>query len=227
MVPRDRSLLARPAAVLIAASVIVTAASCSSASRQVPLPPPTPSRAQTATLPARPGQSQPKAVSSSPRKTRVAAAPPTYLSIPSVGLSVAVGRMQVLNGIIDPPTADIVYWLSNFGSMAGTDSPTTVFIAGHSWSRGQVPFNLLYNTSDPQKSVQIGSLISLTTSSGRLTYRVQQVQKVPKSSVDRGAVPVMTRGVPGRLVLMTCAWYQGGLPPGEGENVLVTAQLVR
>jgi hypothetical protein len=225
MVPRGSSLLARPAAVLIAASVVVAAASCSAASRRgAPPPPLTSSRSTTA--PARPGQSPPRAVSSSPQKPRVAAAPPTYLSIPSVGLSVAVGRMQVLNGVIDPPTADIAYWLSNFGSMAGTDSPTTVFIAGHSWSRGQVPFNLLYNTADPQRSVQIGSLISLTTPRGRLTYRVQQVQKVPKSAVDRGAVPVMTRGVAGRLVLLTCAWYQGGLPPGEGENVLVTAQLV-
>src|SRR5947208_10477479 len=47
----------------------------------------------------------------------VAAAAPRFLKIPSVGLAVRVSHMLVIDGVVNPPTADIAYWLSNRGSM--------------------------------------------------------------------------------------------------------------
>jgi sortase (surface protein transpeptidase) len=159
-----------------------------------------------------------------PARPAVPAAVPTFLQIPSLGLAVPVGQMQVIDGVIDPPTADIVYWLTNRGSMPGSNSPGTVFIAGHSWSRGWVPFNLLYDPTDPRRTIRVGAWISLTTQRGHLSYVVQSVQKVPKVTVDEGRVEALMRGVPGRLVLMTCAWYRGTIP-SAGENIVVVAQL--
>jgi sortase (surface protein transpeptidase) len=134
--------------------------------------------------------------------------------------------MQVVAGVIDPPTADKAYWVSNRGSMPASNTAGTVFIAGHSWSRGSAAFNVLFDPARGDGTVPVGALVTLQTTTGRLSYRVGSVQRVAKTLVDRGEVPVMMQAVPGRLVLMTCTWYTGEPPSWAQDNVLVTAQLV-
>ena len=80
-----------------------------------------------------------------------------------------------------------------------------------------------YDPADSSRTVQRGAQILLTTKNGTLVYLVQSVQKVAKASVDQGKVDALMKPVPGRLVLMTCAWYRGVIP-AAGENVIVVAQ---
>jgi len=157
----------------------------------------------------------------------VPAAAPVGLVVPSVGLAVPVGSMNVVNGIIDPPTADRAYWIQNRGSVPASNAQGTVFIAGHSWSLGFAPFNLLYNPVVPSHTIKVGALIYLQTKAGQLVYQVRQFQRIPKALVDQGKVPALLQAVPGRLVVMTCAWYVGVIPALQnGDNIIITAQLI-
>jgi sortase (surface protein transpeptidase) len=76
--------------------------------------------------------------------------------------------------------------------------------------------------NDLQKTA-VGDTVEVTTSSGRLTYRVEHTVNYAKFGEIQNSPEVLDR-VPGRLVLVTCL-----LGPGQAEteqNFVVQAGLV-
>src|SRR5207249_6727996 len=77
-----------------------------------------------------------KTTTGKPAKSTQVAAPapkpvppsePVWMKFPSVGLTLAMGKMAAANGVIDPPSADIGYWISNRGVMPATNAQGSVF----------------------------------------------------------------------------------------------------
>jgi hypothetical protein len=181
----------------------------------------TPTPITSRTAPA--GAPQPEAATPKPKTapsaTPVPASKPVSMRFPSVGLTLAIGEMRVVNGVIDPPTPDIGYWISNRGVMPASNAPGSVFAACHTWENGQKPCNKLYSPADPGQSIRPGALIIVRTQTGTLNYVVAHVQAVSKMTVAANQVSDVKCNVPDHLVVMTCVW------PDNGQNFIVTAAL--
>lgn len=144
---------------------------------------------------------------------------PIWMKFPSVGLTLALGKMEAVNGVIDPPSADIGYWISNRGVMPGTNTQGSVFTACHTWERGEKPCNKLYSPTDPSKTIRPNAPITVRTQTGTLDYVVTNVQAVSKAAVATNQVPDVKCSVPDHLVVVTCVW------PDNGQNFVITAVL--
>jgi hypothetical protein len=144
---------------------------------------------------------------------------PVLMTFPSVGLTLPLGEMQAVAGVIDPPTPDIGYWVSNRGVLPATNSGGSVFAACHTWEHGEKPCNKLSDPADPSRTIQRGAPIIVRTHTGTLTYTVVNVQTVSKQDVAANRVPDVRCSVPDHLIVMTCVW------PDNGENFIVTAVL--
>ena len=127
----------------------------------------------------------------------VAAAAPTGLAIPSLGLYTEVHEMDAEEcPVLDPPTSEQAYWVE-CRAMPGTDSEGTVFIIGHAITGGGGVF-------DDLNQIEVGSEIAVTTPNGKLTYRVDRTASYAKYGEAQQA-PEMRERVPGRLILVTCS----------------------
>lgn len=147
-----------------------------------------------------------------------AAATPTHLDFPAVGISVATHPMDGTSYILDPPPNGDSYWLNNYGQ-AGAGAVDTVYIIGHScYGAGctseAFPFNRL------SAGVAPGQIITVSTANGAVDYRVTDSFITFKDST-----PDEKRGtwdnVPGRLVLIGCYTEDP-----HGSNVIVFATIV-
>ncbi|UZX03753.1 class F sortase [Arthrobacter sp. CDRTa11] len=145
-----------------------------------------------------------------------AAAPPQRLVYAAAGIDVAVhpldpnGADVAASTIIPPSTID-GYWLTPFG-MPGEGSVNTTYIVGHSWADMEAPFNRLSTMA------AAGDRLTVATSTGELTYQVDQVTTYVKSGLKDSPVWDVA---PHRLVLISC--YTGDL---WGTNVVVIASPV-
>jgi hypothetical protein len=144
---------------------------------------------------------------------------PIWMKFPSVGLTLALGEMQAVNGVINPPSPDIGYWISNRGVMPASNAAGSVFTACHTWEDGHKPCNKLYSPTEPSKTIRPGAPIVLRTQTGTLNYVVTNVQAVSKTLVGANRVPDVKCSVPDHLVVVTCVW------PDNGENFIITAAL--
>jgi len=144
---------------------------------------------------------------------------PISMKFPSVGLTLPMGTMQAVNGVIDPPSADIGYWISNRGVMPATNAQGSVFTACHTWERGEKPCNKLYNPTDPSKTIKPNAPITVRTQTGTLDYVITNVEAVSKTAVATNQVPDVKCSVPDHLVVVTCVW------PDNGQNFVITANL--
>jgi LPXTG-site transpeptidase (sortase) family protein len=147
---------------------------------------------------------------------QVASAVPSSISVPALSLTAPVRVLgESACPVLNPPTLDDAYWVE-CRARPGTDSDGTVFIIGHSLVTGHAVFNDLQKTA-------VGDTVEVTTSSGRLTYRVEHTVNYAKFGEIQNSPEVLDR-VPGRLVLVTCL-----LGPGQAEteqNFAVQAGLV-
>ncbi|WP_025157759.1 class F sortase [Leifsonia aquatica] len=144
---------------------------------------------------------------------------PTRVDIPSIGLSVNVGRMAVpAGGTVDPPTARSAYWLSEYGA-ATADTDNTVYIAGHTYRGGAAAFNPLLDVPHSSYTVHPGDHILVTVPEGRVDYVVDDTELYEKVDVAQQAE--LWKRVPGRLVLVTCFQYDGGT--SSHQNFVVYA----
>jgi hypothetical protein len=144
---------------------------------------------------------------------------PIWMKFPSVGLTLALGEMQAVNGVINPPSPDIGYWISNRGVMPASNAAGSVFTACHTWEDGHKPCNKLYSPTEPSKTIRPGAPIVLRTQTGTLNYVVTNVQAVSKTLVGANRVPDVKCSVPDHLVVVTC------VGPDNGENFIITAAL--
>jgi len=143
----------------------------------------------------------------------------TSVVIPEIGYEASADTMTTdANGDIDPPKLQPVYRITDRGSAPGTDADNTVYLACHSWSKGDAPCNILSSRAAP------GQHILATTSQGTLLdYVIQATRTYSKDGEFRNSVEVRAI-VPGRLVWVTCLLG----PNGEttNDNFVVIAQLV-
>ena len=139
-----------------------------------------------------------------PPPTTTAPAPPpasdVRLRVPSVGLDLPVLPLTPRGGVIDPPTMAGAYWIEPYGDPVGPGQPAdnTLYIAGHSWTRGAAAFNALMAGA----GVGVGAVVSVDTPAGTVDYTVTGTETYAKHELP-GAADVWAI-VPGRLVLITC-----------------------
>lgn len=119
-------------------------------------------------------------------------------------------------GDVDPPALQPTYWITDRGVAPGTDANNTVYLACHSWSKGDAPCNVVSHAAAS------GQHVLVTTANGTLDYVIQMTHLYSKNGEFKNSAEVR-RIVPGRLVLVTCL-----LGPDGGtttENFVVFAQL--
>ena len=142
-----------------------------------------------------------------------AAAAPQHLAYPAAGIDVVVYPLdpstedRERQTIIPPSTKD-GYWLTPYG-IPGTGSANTTYIVGHSWQDQDAPFNHL------STKAAAGDLLTVTTSTGQLAYRVESVTTYEKSSLKDSPIWAVS---PNTVVLISC--YTDDL---WGTNVVVVA----
>jgi sortase (surface protein transpeptidase) len=122
------------------------------------------------------------------------------LEVPSVGVDVPVLPLTPKGGVIDPPTMADSYWVRPYGE-PGTQPDNTVYIAGHSWTRGAAAFNPLM-PGDHGAGVATGDVVTVQTADDSVDYTITGTERYDKDALP-GATDVWTV-VPGRLVLITC-----------------------
>ena len=144
------------------------------------------------------------------------------LRVPSVGLDLPVHALEPDGGAINPPTMTDAYWIDPYGEPgAGASAPdNTVYIAAHSWSRGEAAFDPLLDADFEGGAVEPGDVVEVDTPSGTTEYAVTDVRRYGKDALpDADAVWEVH---PGRLVLITCFQREDGRR--STENLVVTAE---
>lgn len=145
-----------------------------------------------------------------------AAAPPLRLIYPAATIDVVIHPLepsdteQAERSIVPPATMD-GYWLTPFG-IPGAGSLNTTYIIGHSWQDREAPFNRL--STKPAA----GDRLTVITSTGELTYQVEEIITYVKSGLKDSPV---WQAVPNRVVLISC--YTDDL---WGTNIVVVASPV-
>lgn len=153
------------------------------------------------------------------RTDAVSSANGLKLRVPSTGLTVPVGALNEVDGVIDPPGFSSAYLVRNFGATLSTAHSGTVFVVMHSCRGGAVcPGNYLINVAAGTSALTPGADVYV----GELHYRVTGSQKVYKPDVH--ATADIWANAPGRLVLLTC--LQVPTQSESTDNMVITAQLV-
>jgi sortase (surface protein transpeptidase) len=140
------------------------------------------------------------------------------LEVPSVGLAVGVLPLTPKAGVIDPPTMADSYWVEPYGEPGGA-SDNTVYIAGHSWTRGAAAFNALM-PGDHGEGVSAGDVVEVQSPGGSVDYTITRTELYDKDALP-DATDVWTVA-PGRLVLITCFVDDGGR--ATDDNFVVFAE---
>ena len=140
------------------------------------------------------------------------------LEVPSVGLDVPVLPYTPRGGVIDPPSMVDGYWVQPYGE-PGTEPDNTVYIAGHSWTKGAAAFNALM-PGDHGAGVSTGDVVTVQTPGGSVDYTVSRTERYDKDDLP-DATDVWTV-MPGRLVLITCFVDDAGRT--TDDNFIVFAE---
>lgn len=145
-----------------------------------------------------------------------AAAAPQRITYPAAGMDVVVHPLEpqsvdaASHSIVPPETMD-GYWLANLGT-PGDGSVNTSYVIGHSWEGLDAPFNHL------SSAAAAGDELTVTTSTGAMTYRVDSVTTYTKATLKDSPIWAV---VPNRLVLISCYTEDPW-----GKNVAVVASPV-
>lgn len=134
------------------------------------------------------------------------------LWVPSLALSVPLGQVQAVDGIVNPPTSDAAYVVSGYGDPHGAG---TVYVAMHSGRGVEAVGNALIDVEAGQARVAAGDDLYLDG----VTYIVREVRLVDKSVLPDESD--LWSSVDGRLVLFTCLQRSSG---PSIQNVVVIAE---
>lgn len=173
-------------------------------------------------------QSFPKDMKGNPVVVESVAAPKNHavpqvdgmtLRVPSQKLSVPLGELDQVDGVIDPPGFASAYLVRNHGANLGNAVDGTVYVVMHSCRGGATcPGNYLINIATGEASVQPGADVYVAG----LHYRVTGSHSVYKPDVSSDAD--IWQNSPGKLVLLTC--LQVPAQTKSIDNMVITAQLV-
>lgn len=141
---------------------------------------------------------------------------PQRLVIPKLGVDSVVVPITAPGGVLTPPgDAQQLGWWSDGAEPGAAEG--SALVTGHTLSRGGAALQDL-------ESLKPGDRISVSTSNGRIVYRVGSVLTFSKGSVATQAQELFSQSVPGRLVVITCEDYNGSV---YLSNVVVTATPLR
>jgi Sortase domain len=178
--------------------------------------PASPSQSSSASPSATPG------TASTPDQSLVSTQPVGWtLRIDALGIAAPIDGMTAKNGVVDPPTHDAAYWLSDYGAPSAK-ATNTVYLVGHSWSKGPAVFNSFTDAASHQSKIPVGTTIVVAAGSGPLTYVVDATATYAKSQLT--TTKDVWSIVPGRLVLITCFLHEG--VDRSPDNFVVFAHLV-
>ncbi|WIA99582.1 class F sortase [Curtobacterium sp. MCBA15_012] len=140
-------------------------------------------------------------------------------TVPSVGLDVPLGALDVADGVVEPPGSTTAYWVRNLGVEPAAAAHGTVFVAMHSLRGGGVgPGNALIDVAHGRARVAVGATVTVDD----VTYRVTRSETVAKRDLPADAA--VWADTPGRLVVVTCLQRPDGRP--SVDNVVVEATRV-
>ncbi|MCY1223127.1 hypothetical protein D9M72_352390 [compost metagenome] len=152
-----------------------------------------------------------------PASSEPVASAPQRITYPAAGMDVVVHPLEpesvdaASHSIVPPETMD-GYWLAPFGK-PGAGSANTSYVIGHSWEGLDAPFNHL------SSAAAAGDELTVTTSTGAMTYRVDTVTTYTKATLKDSPIWAV---VPNRLVLISCYTEDPW-----GKNVAVVASPVQ
>ncbi|RYP81617.1 class F sortase [Nocardioides guangzhouensis] len=158
-----------------------------------------------------PSPAQPSPPASAPGPTRPGR--PVRLEIPVLALDapvvpISLGADRVL---VPPADTQVLGWWSG-GAQPGA-ARGSALITGHTVHTGGGVF-------DDLARVHKGDLLRVRTTTGTLRYRASSVRVYRKASLAQHAERVFSQAVPGRLVLINCADWNGAV---YLSNTVVTA----
>jgi LPXTG-site transpeptidase (sortase) family protein len=137
---------------------------------------------------------------------------PIRVSVPSLGVSARVLAIRARGGSLIPPSNPLlVGWWSD-GARPGATKGSAV-ITGHTVHTGGGAF-------DDLDQLSAGDAVTVTTRRGTISYVVSSVTTYRKKALAKQAQQLFSQGVPGRLVLVTCADWDG---TGYLSNAVVIA----
>jgi hypothetical protein len=122
------------------------------------------------------------------------------------------------NQPVDPPHQTAAQWNTaawvRQSAYPSAKSAGTSYVYGHACHHHVCAFSRLLDA-------QLGDQVTVATTSAHLTYRIERVGLSPKSAT---ALPSWAADstVPGRLVLVTCAYESGDT---STDNIVVVARL--
>jgi LPXTG-site transpeptidase (sortase) family protein len=125
---------------------------------------------------------------------------------------VPVLPIKAPDGVLIPPSdpQELGWWAD--GARPGA-AQGSALITGHTVHTGG-------GALDDLETLAHGALVKVSTSKGWITYAVRKTKVYRKGSVARHAQGLFSQTVPGRLVLITCADWDG---ERYLSNVVVTA----
>ncbi|GAA0423283.1 class F sortase [Leifsonia naganoensis] len=139
--------------------------------------------------------------------------------VPSEKLSVPLGELDQVDGVIDPPGFASAYVVRNHGATLDNAAEGTVYVVMHSCRGGATcPGNYLIDVATGEASVQSGADVYVAG----LHYRVTGSHSVYKPEVSSDID--IWQNTPGKLVLLTC--LQVPAQTKSIDNMVITAQLV-
>lgn len=143
-------------------------------------------------------------------------APPTAISIPSLGVRAPVVgvRMDASGGLTPPGDPQVLGWWSQ-GAPVGSLRGSTL-VTGHTVHTGG-------GALDDLEDLQVGAPVRAGTDDGVHDYVVSAVRTYSKGRLARRAAHLFSQSVPHRLVLVTCEDWNG---TAYESNVVVVAQPV-
>lgn len=151
---------------------------------------------------------------------------PLQVRVPAVDIAASVVPTAFQDGAIDPPTFGEAYWIEAYGA-PDPEADNTVYLVGHSWSKGDAVFNPLFDRDAQTSEVAPGDEVIVTTPDGDVTYEIERTERYPKASLgdsDSDAYGDVWKVVPGRLVLITCFQRNDG---GASQDNFVVYAIVK
>ncbi|HSV39001.1 MAG TPA: class F sortase [Nocardioidaceae bacterium] len=137
----------------------------------------------------------------SPPVADPAAGAPRVLTVPHLGITAEVRRIEVEGGVLTPPSdaAEVGWDITT--AQAGAAYGSTI-ITGHTVHTGG-------GALDELDDLRIGDEVMVATSRGRIEYDVTDVVELTKQQMVRAIPKLYRREVPGRIVLITCTDWNG------------------
>lgn len=141
---------------------------------------------------------------------------PLRIEVPSLGIDAQVVAVGLEDDVLVPPSdPTLVGWWRD-GAVAGVARGTTL-LAGHTYSAGDGVF-------DDLGLLEQGDRFTVTTTRGRIPYRVEAVRGYTKDQLAEVAERLFSQTVVGQTVLTTCTDYRAG---GYHANIVVVAHPTR